>query len=385
MGVIGVGNMGHWHALQLWNGAVPGAVLTAVCDIDPERMVAFGGLSKYHDALSMIRSGEVDAVLIATPHYSHVPIGIDALRAGLHVLVEKPIAVDKSDAERLIAAHQSDSQVFAAMFNQRTDPHFQKVRELVQSGELGKIHRIQWVITDWFRTEAYYQSSRWRATWAGEGGGVLLNQCVHNIDLFQWIFGLPWRVRSICQLGQFHEIEVEDHVTAIFEYAGGALASFSTSTGETPGANRLEIAAENGLVILENNRLTWHRNEVPATTFSRTCKEGYLRPATWQVAIPLPSHRGEQHLGILKNFARAILHGDPLIAPAREGLDSIELLNAILWASFADRTITLPIDAAGYRRVLRRLAKASSLRPETKNHRRSWSKSHDFGPSTQRS
>lgn len=374
--------MGSWHAEQLMASAVPGAVLSAVCDTSPGQMEPFDGPTHFPDASAMIQSGVIDAIVIATPHYSHVPIGIEALKAGLHVLVEKPIAVDKSDAERLIAAHQSDVQIFAAMFNQRTDPHYQKLRELVQDGSLGKIRRIQWTITDWFRTEAYYRSSSWRATWAGEGGGVLLNQCVHNIDLLQWIFGLPVRVRSFCQLGQFHDIEVEDHVAAIFEYADGALATFSASTGEAPGTNRLEIAAENGRVVLENNRLTWDRNEIPANTFSRACEEGYLRPPTWNVDIPMSPHRGDQHLGVLKNFIGAILRGDPLIAPAKEGLHSVELINAILWASLEDRTITLPLDARGYRRILRRLAKPSAFRLADDSARRTWSKNHDFGPSS---
>lgn len=374
--------MGSWHAGTLAAGKVPNAKLSAVCDHSSKRMAAHGEAKAFANASEMINSGEIDAILIATPHYSHVTIGIEALNEGLHVLVEKPIAVHTADGERLIAAHQSPEQVFGAMFNQRTDPHYQKVRQLVQGGELGPVRRINWTVTDWFRTEAYYGSSDWRATWAGEGGGVLLNQCVHNIDLLQWIFGLPERVRSFCQLGQYHKIEVEDSVAAILEFADGTLATFSTSTGEAPGTNRLEIAAENGRLVLEDGRIEWMRNEVPMSQFSKECPEGYLRPPTWKVEVPLAADRGGQHLGILKNFTRAITHGDPLLAPAAEGLCSVELLNAILWASISDSTITLPIDGRKFEKVLRKLAKQSSLRATDEEARDSWSKSHDFGPSS---
>ncbi len=262
--------MGAHHARTVATGLVPGCTLAAVADTNERRTAEFPDLPSFSDGRALIRSGHADAVLIATPHYSHVPLGVAALAAGLHVLMEKPIAVDVTGARRLLAAHKDPDQIFAAMFNQRTDPHYQKVRELVRSGELGALHRISWTITDWFRTHAYYASSPWRATWAGEGGGVLINQCVHNLDLFVWMFGQPARVRSLCQLGRFHDIEVEDNVAAIFEFADRTLATFNTSTGEAPGTNRLEVAAERGRLVLEDNRLTLERNERPATEFSRT-------------------------------------------------------------------------------------------------------------------
>ncbi len=383
LGVIGLGNMGAHHARTLASGSVPYCTLAAVADSNERRTADFGDVPRFTDGRALIRSGHVDAVLIATPHFSHVPIGIAALKAGLHVLMEKPIAVHQADAQRLLRAHKNPAQVFAAMFNQRTDPHYQKVRELVRSGELGALHRISWTITDWFRTRAYYESSPWRATWAGEGGGVLLNQCVHNLDLFIWIFGQPATVRSLCQLGRFHDIEVEDNVAALFELPDRTLATFNTSTGETPGTNRLEIAAERGRLVLEDNRLTLVRNEVPASEFSRTCPEGYLRPSTWTVDIPLPASRGEQHLGILKNFVAAIQSGEPLIAPASEGLDSVALINAILAASLEDRTIKLPFSASSYSKLLNKLIADSRPRAEVDDDLRDrWTRSHDFGPSS---
>jgi predicted dehydrogenase len=353
LGIAGVGNMGGYHARMVLAGLVPGCVLAAVCDTDAERLSSYADADQFADSRKMIRSGKIDAILISTPHYSHTPIGVDALRAGLHVLVEKPISVQKSDAEKLLAARRSKKQVFAAMFNQRTDPVFQKIRSLVQGGELGEIRRIQWTITDWFRSQAYYDSGGWRATWAGEGGGVLLNQCVHNIDLFQWIFGMPMRVKALCCFGRHHDIEVEDDVSAIFEFANGATAVLVTSTGEAPGVNRLEVSGDLGRLTCEQRRLAFIRNEIGTADYLRSTREGYLPPATWQVEIPVAGDAGKQHLKILENFIRAILHGEELIAPAEDGLKSLELINGIQLASFKDRTVEFPVSSAQYAAFLR--------------------------------
>lgn len=362
MGVAGVGGMGGEHCRSLLAGKVPDCELAAICDVDPAALARFPGVRAFSGGGEMFRSGEIDAVLIATPHYTHTGLGIAALEAGLHVLVEKPISVHKADCERLLAAHRSRRQVFAAMFNQRTDPHYQKVRHLVRSGELGKIRRINWIITDWFRTEAYYASGGWRATWAGEGGGVLLNQCPHNLDLWQWIFGLPARVRGFCQLGRYHDIEVEDDVTAYLEYPDGATGVFIASTGEAPGTNRLELAAEQGRLVLEAGKLSYVRNEIPAGRFSRETDAKFSMPPAWLVDIPLGASRGEQHAGILKNFVNAILKGEKLLSPAAEGIRSVELGNAILMSSFLGETVRLPIDGAKYERVMKKLIATSKFK-----------------------
>ena len=351
LGIIGLGNMGSAHAKSILEGKVPRVKLTAICDSDADLSRIAPEAKFFTSSEELIRSGEIDAVLIATPHYAHTTIGIDALQNGLHVLCEKPISVHKADAQRLIAAHTNPQQVFAAMFNQRTDPHYTKVRHLIQSGELGEIRRVNWIITNWFRTHAYYNSGGWRATWSGEGGGVLLNQCPHNLDLFQWLFGMPSKVRAHCQFGRFHAIEVEDDVSAFFQYPNGMSATFIASTGETPGTNRLEIAAERGRVILEQGRLHWTRNEVPACAFCRTSPDAYQTPPVWEIEIPVQGI-GEQHRGILKNFVEAILDKKALIAPAGEGLHSVELANAMLMSAFLDKTVELPLDAAVYEALL---------------------------------
>jgi predicted dehydrogenase len=355
LGIIGLGLMGSTHANSVLNGSVPGCLLAATCDPLPDAGTKFEGVPHFTSAADLLASGEVDAVLISTPHYDHTPIGIAALQAGLHVLVEKPISVHKADAMQLLSAHRSKDQVFAAMFNQRTDPRYIKLRDLLRNGELGKVQRISWIITDWFRPEAYYRHAGWRATWEGEGGGVLLNQCPHNLDLLQWIFGMPTKVRGFCQLGRHHRIEVEDEATAYLEYSDGATCVFTTSTGEAPGTNRLEVAGDRGRVVLEDGKMTFLRNEVPTREFSLATKEKFAAPPVWNISIPLPAGHGAQHLGILMNFTNAILHGEPLIAPASEGIHSVELANAILQSSLEERTISLPMDGEAYRHLLEKL------------------------------
>jgi predicted dehydrogenase len=359
-GIIGLGNMGSLHARSVLEGQVPRMRLTAVCDINPERMVYDPEIKTFTDSRALIRSGAVDAVLIATPHYSHTDIGIDALEHGLHTLVEKPISVHKADCERLIAAYEKTSGVvFAAMFNQRTDPFYQKIRALLQGGELGEIRRVNWTITNWFRSEFYYASGGWRATWAGEGGGVLLNQCPHNLDLFQWFFGMPRQVRAFCSFGRYHDIEVEDDVTAYMNFENGATAVFITSTGEAPGTNRLEIAAERGRLVYENDELRFTRNEIAMSEFSHTTKQSFATPPVWDVQIPLGKDHGEQHVGILKNFTAAILDGARLIAPAPEGIHSVELANAFLYSSLTDTTVNMPLDGQSYEQELKKLIAGS--------------------------
>lgn len=364
IGIIGVGNMGSHHAKTLKEGKIKGAVLAAVADTDPQRLEPWTEVKQFSPREGIFQSGAVDAVLIATPHYDHTTLGIAALRAGLHVLVEKPISVHKADAEKLIAAYkQTRGLVFSAMFNQRTDPHYTRVRKLIQDGELGAIRRTNWIITNWFRTQAYYNSGGWRATWRGEGGGVLLNQCPHNLDLFQWLCGMPNMVRAYCHFGKYHKIEVEDEVTAYLEYPNGATGLFITSTGEAPGTNRLEITGDRGKVVIEDGQITFTRNEVPADKFLKSSPESFATPPRWNVDIPVTGNGG-QHIEILQNFTDAILTGKPLIAPAVEGIRSVELANAMLLSAWLNKDVKLPLDGKLYARELnKRIATSQYKKP----------------------
>jgi predicted dehydrogenase len=353
LGIAGLGNMGATHARQILDGKIPRLRLVAVADNEPGKVGAFPGIRGFGSAAELVGSGLIDALLVATPHYDHTLTGIAALEAGLHVLVEKPISVHRTDCERLIAAYagREDRQVFAAMFNQRTDPSYRKIRQLVRTGALGEVRRVNWIVTDWFRTAAYYASGSWRATWAGEGGGVLLNQCPHNLDLLQWIVGMPARVFARCVFGKYHDIEVEDEVSALLEYPNGATGVFVASTGEATGCSRLEIVGECGTLVFENGTIRLHRNEVPMSEFSRMSSEPFGRPVS-SLAEMSEESRGGQHNEILANFADAILDGAPLIAPAAEGIHSVELANAMLLSTWLGRSVSLPIDGEEYVREL---------------------------------
>ncbi len=361
LGIIGMGNIGKHHAGYLLEGKAARCELVAVTSTSPGKLAGYGkqGLRVFDSADAMIRSPELDAVIVATPHFQHTSLGLAALAAGKHLMVEKPISAHKADAERLIAAAKKHPKlVFAGMFQLRTEPRYQKIQKLIKDGQLGELVRVSWIITDWYRTEAYYQSGGWRATWKGEGGGVLLNQCLHNLDVLQWLCGMPARVRSFAQLGRYHDIEVEDNVSAYLEWAGGATGVFITSSGEAPGTNRFELAGTRGKVVLENNQLTFTRNEVDMIEHCRTSKVGFLKPDVWKVELPF-TDAAAPHATLMANFADAILDGAPLIAPGADGLGSVELANALLFSSLMGQTLELPMDGGAFESKLNELIAGS--------------------------
>ncbi len=378
LGIIGIGGMGGNHARYVQAGAVPRCDLTAVCDIVPEYMDRFEGVEKFEDSRKLIRSGCVDAVLIATPHYGHTTIGIDALKQGLHVLVEKPISVHKADCERLIAAHKGKRQVFAAMFNMRTNPIYRKAKQLLENNELGELVRVNFIITSWFRTEFYYASGGWRATWSGEGGGVLLNQCPHQLDLLQWLCGMPAKVQSTIRLGARHKIEVEDEVTAMLTYPNGASGVFVTSTGEAPGTNRFEICGERGKLLIEDGTLHFTRNEIPATEFSRISDQKFGRPPKWDITFPGVSNGGD-HKDITSNFVNAILDDEPLLAPACDGIHSVELGNAMLLSGLTGKPVDIPLNGTVFERRLKQLIRTSKFKKKTTRRRSKEDLRQSFG------
>lgn len=357
LGIIGVGNIGRHHANYLLDGKVKRARLAGLCSVIAAELEPYKnrGPKLFGDADTMLKSGEVDAVVIATPHYQHVTIGIAALEAGLHIMVEKPIAAHKADGERLIAAARAHpDRVFAAMFQLRVEPRYLKLRQLLKSGDLGRVMRVNWINTDWFRTDAYYSSSGWRATWKGEGGGVLINQCLHNLDTLQWLLGMPKSVRGFCHLGRHRNIEVEDTVTAYMEWEGGATGTFVSTTAEAPGTNRLEIAGTRGRVVLENDKLTFDRNEVDAEEFNRATTSGFARPDTWRIEIPF-ANAVLPHATLIQSWVDSILDRTSPLVAGEEGLASIELANAMLYSSLIGQTIEFPLDGAAYEARLNQL------------------------------
>jgi predicted dehydrogenase len=360
--VVGVGNVGAIHARELSLGKVRGATLAAVCDTSPEALARFPGVPGFASQSALLATGLADAVLIATPHYAHTPLAIEALAAGLHVLVEKPLAVHQADALRMLAAYErrpKPSQQFAEMLVLRTDPRFLRLRALIQTGELGALRRMHWVMTDCLRTDAYYRSSSWRATWRGEGGGVLLNQCPHSLDLWQWLFGMPARVHAFCGFGRMHEIAVEDQVTAYLEYDSGTNGVFVASTGEAPGTNCLEVVGDLGRVVVERHGLKVTRN---ASSTLELLRSGPARlPAARAQTEDIPLAHGPSPLtGMIQNFTNAILEGEELVAPAADGLASVQLANAMIYSGITKQTVELPLDPALYMAELARLIEHES-------------------------
>ncbi len=356
-GIVGVGNIGLAHAATVYRGDVPGMTLSALCDINPRKRdflrETYPDVPVFETYEEMLASGLCDAVIVSTPHKFHPPMAKTALEAGLHVVSEKPAGVDIATLDELYATAKASGRVFSMMFNQRTDPLFAKAREIVQSGELGELKRLVWIITNWYRTQAYYDSGDWRATWNGEGGGVLLNQAPHNLDLWQWIFGMPCRLRAFCYRGKYHHIPVEDDATIYAEYESGAVATFITTTGEYPGTNRLEIAGDRGKIVIENGELRLTTLSEPERVY---CFHAVGRPfpTCTEAVIPAgPVQSG--HTLILRNFANAVLHGEPLIAPGTDGINELTLSNAAYLSSATDEWVDIPFDSTRFTALLAKL------------------------------
>lgn len=360
IGVIGYGNMGTSYAKWLVEGKVPGAVLSSVCDAAPAKRAAAkealpASIAIFDDSKKLIRSGTADAVIIAVPHYHHPEMAIDALEQGLHVVVDKPAGVYTKQIRRMneVAASRP-GQVFAMMFNQRTNPLYQRVQEIVASGRLGGIRRVTWFITSWWRTQKYYDSSAWRATWAGEGGGVLVNQAPHQLDLLQWIGGMPSRVQGFLKFGSHRDITVEDDVTAYLEYPNGATGVFVTCVHDAMGTDRFEIHCDNGKIIVDNSTsATVKILRKPEEQLNRELdfrqmlaivrgeggeklydEEHFEFPERWDI----------QHIDILVNFTQAVREGKPLIAPGVDGIRAVEIANAMHLSSWLGKTVELPVD-----------------------------------------
>ncbi len=343
-GIVGVGNMGSAHARAIAEGKIPGASLCALCDISDRRCeelrALYPDIPVFASAQELFSHGSIDAVIIATPHYSHPPLAIEAFQNALHVLVEKPAGVDTKSVTQMNEAAKKSGCVFGIMFNQRTNRLFARAREIVRSGELGEVRRSIWIITNWYRKQTYYDSGTWRGTWAGEGGGVLINQAPHNLDLWQWICGMPRAIYAKCYVGLHHEIEVEDDATIMAEYEGGATGLFITSTGDYPGTNRLEITGSRGKLLLENGRLTLTRLSMDERELRMTGKHIY--PEASVVEIEDEPCCG--HVEILSNFTDAILCGTPLIAPGLDGISELTVSNAAYLSSWTGEWIELPFD-----------------------------------------
>lgn len=359
-GIIGVGNQGSNYMLKIFDaGKAENAVVTAVCDINEKKIENIKSKTKnkdvtyFTDYKEMLDSGLCDAVLVEVPHYSHPEMVEECLKRGINVICEKPAGVYTKQVREMNEAAKTSKALFGMMFNQRTNCLYRKMREIIREGGIGELQRVTWIITDWFRSQQYYDSGSWRATWEGEGGGVLINQCPHQIDLVQWVVGeMPVSVNGFCQYGKWHDIEVEDEVTAYFRYKNGATGVFITTTGEAPGTNRFEVSGTKGKLICEGGKLTWVKNEIDSMVWSKTTTEGFKKPPKETVEVETDG-KNPQHAGIINNFTAAILGTEPLFVDGREGIAGVELMNAIELSGWNNgETITLPVDEERYLREL---------------------------------
>lgn len=364
LGIIGVGNMGSGHLQNVIDGKCPKIEVTAVADVDPKKLEnakkKLPALTCFDNAEKMLNSGLIDAALIAVPHYDHPKYAIECFKRGIHVMTEKPAGVYAGQVREMNEAAEKSGVKFGIMFNQRTNPIYKKARDIVQSGALGKPKRLVWIITNWYRTQAYYDSGSWRATWNGEGGGVLLNQAPHNLDLWQWIFGMPTKIRAFCAAGKYHNIDVEDDVTIYGEYENGATATFISTTGEAPGTNRLEISGDLGKLVLEDGKLKWWKLKTPEREFCFTSKEGFMCPEmTYE---EYSEEAPDDHSTVLENFAEAILDGTELIADGREGLNSLSISNAAYLSSWTDKWAEIPTDEKLFESYLAELCRNETVK-----------------------
>lgn len=353
-GIIGMGNMGLSHFKSFMEGKIESGVVTAISTrrqarLDEIKEKFKGDYKVYTSADELIEKADVDAVIIVVPHYEHPELVIKALNKGLHVLCEKPAGVYTKQVRKMNEVAVKSSKIFSLVYNQRTNPLYIKMRDLIASGELGSVRRVNFTVTNWFRTQLYFDAGVWRATWRGEGGGVLINQCPHQIDLMQWIVGeMPSKVRAFCHFGKWHDIEVEDDVTAYMEFPSGATGTFITSTGDAPGVNRFEILCSKGKLYCENDKLTIYRHQEELQDYIKNSNQGFIPPKCEVEVVELNEEKYTQHVGVINNFANAVLGKEELFIDGKEGINCVEIINAMLLSAFKDKTVTLPIDDDEY-------------------------------------
>ena len=367
LGIIGYGAEGGMYAGFFKNNDErlnDNIELAAVCDNDPAKKAKvaedFPGLPFFDNYLDLLESGIVNAIVTTVPHYDHCVMGIAALERGIHLLGEKPAGVYTKDVERLIETSKKHPETtFAIFFNQRTNPLYRRVKQLMDEKAIGDLQRATWIITTWWRPQGYYNQSAWRATWGGEGGGVLVNQAPHQLDLLQWICGKPEKVYAKLQYGAGRDIVVENEVNALLDFGNGATGSFITCTNDIVGTGRFEIFGTKGKIIVEDSKkLIVKQLTAPEAELSENMDmqdvmrlfmgqvnmEDYVKVTEEEFVTP----QGLQHISVLNNFADHIVNGEPLLANGEEGINGVTLANAMHLSSWLDKEVDYNVDGDLY-------------------------------------
>ena len=369
-GIIGLGNQGSSYMYNIFDkNKIEGAVVSACCDNNPAKIEAMKAKTTNKDVVyfadykEMLDSGLVDAVLVEVPHYQHPEMVMESLKRDIHVISEKPAGVYTKQVKEMNEFAKDKKAFFGMMFNQRTNCLYRKMKEMIADGAIGELQRVNWVITNWFRTQNYYDSGAWRATWRGEGGGVLFNQCHHQIDLVQWVVGeMPVSVTAQLSYGRWHDIEVEDDVTAIFKYKNGATGVFVTSTSESPGVNRFEVSGTKGRLVAEEGKLIYYKNKIDTLEQIKNATEGFVAPNFEKIEVETDG-KNPQHAGIIQNFTNAILGKEEVFALGVDGYNGVALMDAMQlsgWKNGAE--VPLPFDDDEYLAILNEKIKTSRLK-----------------------
>lgn len=367
LGIIGLGAQGTTYAEFIKAGKIPQIEIGAICDINTEKKNEvenhYPNVPFYNDYIAMLESGDVDAIVTTVPHYLHTEIGIAALERDIHALLEKPADIYAEKVKEISELAASKPHLtFGIFFNQRTNPLYQKVKSLIDDDVIGNIRRTNWIITTWWRPQAYYNQSSWRATWSEEGGGVLVNQAPHQIDLLQWLCGMPKSVFSNIKYGYQRDLAVDDDVTTILDYGNGATGVFITCTHDIIGTDRLEITGDKGKILVEDSKtISLTRLKESETQMNRNMsweeaakifKGNGLENIFDQETFDFESVWGEQHINVLANFAANIIDGTPLIAPGNDGINGVNLVNAIYLSSWTGKEVTVPVSPSEFQDAL---------------------------------
>ena len=363
--VVGIGRMGHIHAMNLYSSMVDGATLVAVCDIDDNKLKRFKlsapevlTFGNYKELIAI----DIDAVIVATPHYQHGEITRYFLENNISVLSEKPQCVSITESKLINECAEKSGALYGIMYNQRTNPVYARAKEIISSGLLGDIRRVEMVVTHWYRSQFYYNQGGWRASWRGEGGGILINQCVHQLDILQWLVGMPKSIRAKCKTVN-RSISVENDVTAVLEYDNGAMGVFVASGHELSGTNRLEIAGSNGKIVIDDFNLKFIQYAHSEVEVNACVTAGYGKVETTVERI---SYSGEyrdrdekygQQLRVVEAFTNALSEGSQLIADGKEGINALTIINGIYLSNYINQSVEIPFDSNQYDQVLTKLKK----------------------------